>query len=103
MIFQNKSVEECINKMDICFLRRNKAIINHFKPKLALVVCFKNFFQRNPYFVSQIRKEINPLGSITLELGNVIEIWWKNRFTLHNFKEGGCIADETEKGFEGKT
>ena len=37
MIIQKNSAEECVDKMDLCFLMHNKAIINHLKTKIAPV------------------------------------------------------------------
>ena len=68
--------------------------MNQLQSKLALVIGFKNFLKGNPKFFSQVGKEINPLRCITLEFWNVIDVWRKDRFTLHDFQKGGCIADQ---------
>ena len=102
MKYQNKRTEEYVKNMDLSFFRSIKAIMNQLKSKLALVISFKNFFKRNPNFFSQVGKEINPLRSITLEFWNVIEVWRKDRFTLHDFQKGGCIADQRRKEMERK-
>ena len=104
MKYQYKRKEEYVKNTDLSFfmIRSIKAIMNQLKSKLALVVRFKNFFKRNPNFFSQVGKEINPLRSITLEFWNVIEVWRKDRFTLHDFQKGGCIADQRREGMERK-
>ena len=103
MIFQKKSVDESVKNVNLCFFSPSsdsKAIINRLKTKMAPVISFEHFFERNPNFFSQIGKEVNPFGSITLEFRNIIEVHWKNRFTLHDFKEGSCISDERIKGLK---
>ena len=96
MIFQKKSVDESVKNVNLCFFSPSsdsKAIINRLKTKMAPVISFEHFFERNPNFFSQIGKEVNPFGSITLELWNVIKVGRKNRFTLHDLQK--CFGIST--------
>ena len=100
--YESKHREEYVKHMDLSFFRSIKAIMNQLKFEFALIVRFKNFFERYPNFFSQVGKEITPLRSITLEFWNVIEVWRKDSFTLHDFQKGGCIADQRRKEMERK-
>ena len=100
--YESKRREEYVKHMDLSFFRSIKAIMNQMKSKLALVIGVKNFYKRNPNCFSQVGKEINPLRSITLEFRNIVEVWGKDRFTLHDFQKGCCLADQRREEMERK-
>ena len=76
--------------------------LNHLKMKMAPVVCFKYFFQRNPYFFSQIRKEINPLEVSLLNLGMSLRFAGRIDLPFMTLRKVDVFLMKQEKDLKGR-